>query len=166
MRSATASTMRRRLVGGLACLLALSVLINFAVLALLVLPGFSEIERQQAEQSLARVQDALRHDLDHVGSLANDYAVWDATWSYIQKPNDAYLYENYSAVPLENLGVDIVVLLDATVREVPRRDRHLGEGQHRAVAVDDDRLRARRPLVHGEDWHGPEGSPELGVAGG
>ncbi|MFO1036710.1 MAG: ATP-binding protein [Geminicoccaceae bacterium] len=110
--------MRRRLVGGLACLLALSVLINFAVLALLVLPGFSEIERQQAEQSLARVQDALRHDLDHVGSLANDYAVWDATWSYIQKPNDAYLYENYSAVPLENLGVDIVVLLDATGKVV------------------------------------------------
>lgn len=55
---------------------------------------FSELERQNTEQNVNRVINALSDEVSDLDTFTNDYASWDDTYAFIESNSSAYITSN------------------------------------------------------------------------
>jgi sensor domain CHASE-containing protein len=101
-----------KLVCALLAVIVLSAGMNYLALRATVLPGFEQIEHDNAERNLLRVSDAISNELQHLMKSTRDWAFWDDTYSFAIGENDAYIEENLRFDTFESLGVDLTVFVD------------------------------------------------------
>jgi diguanylate cyclase (GGDEF)-like protein/PAS domain S-box-containing protein len=83
-----------------------------------VLDSFRQLERDAANHSLDQILNAFQADLDHLAVSVRDYARWDDAYSFALDHNERFTQSNFAPDSLENMGVDVVWMLDASDREV------------------------------------------------
>ena len=81
-----------------------------------VMDSFRQLERDAANHSLDQVLNALQADLEHLAISVRDYARWDDAYAYAIDHNERFTQSNFAPDSLENMGVDVVWMLDASAR--------------------------------------------------
>lgn len=84
---------------------------SYAVQRWITLPGFAEVEHDEALDDLARCQHAIQHDTQFLSNSANDYAAWDDTYSFIENANEEYKSENLIPETFENLKLNLIAFI-------------------------------------------------------
>ncbi len=103
-------------------LMIVSVSINGAIHRFIFAPGFLFLEQREAEKNLNRPLDALKNELVHLSSMANDWATWDDTYRYMRLKDPAYRASNLE--PMETYQVNrlnVMLVCDTQGNVVWRR---------------------------------------------
>ena len=88
------------------------VTMTYAVQALVVMPAFVELERQDASRDVNRCVDALERDVDNLSNLASDWGSWDETYQYAQDHNPTFVECNLIDEAFGNSHVNLICILD------------------------------------------------------
>ena len=88
------------------------VTMTYAVQALVVMPAFVELERQDAARDVSRCVDALERDVDNLSNLASDWGSWDETYQYAQDHNPTFVECNLIDEAFGNSHVNLICVLD------------------------------------------------------
>ena len=102
-------TLRRKtlLVVGVA-MLALSAAL-YAVVSRLVRGSFSDLERKETREDVARVVQAFNDVVSRLDLFSRDYAEWDDTYVYVQGRNPSYLETTVTDRALAYLRLNLIV---------------------------------------------------------
>ncbi|WP_233547101.1 EAL domain-containing protein [Exiguobacterium sp. AM39-5BH] len=72
-----------------------------------------EQDRQTVESQIASVSETLANRKSTLERTLIDWAVWNDTYTFVQRRNAAYIQSNISEQSLENLSVNAIVYLDS-----------------------------------------------------
>jgi PAS domain S-box-containing protein len=100
-------------------LLGYSILIVFGLTIIVVaqsilLPGLAQIEANEMQKDLQRVNLMLQYQLNTMRVTASDWAEWDDTYAFMDNGNPAFLESNFPPETLSGLNFDAVVLVDTS----------------------------------------------------
>ena len=115
-----------------------------------VMDSFRQLERDAANHSLDQVLNALQADLEHLAISVRDYARWDDAYAYAIDHNERFTQSNFAPDSLENMGVDVVWMLDASDHEIlslmanPKQARRIERPANPALT---DMLRQHLPRI-------------------
>jgi PAS domain S-box-containing protein len=87
-----------------------SIVVLCIALSVLVSRDFQALEVQYARQDVQRALDALSSDLENLTIAAQEYAEWDDTYEFVERPNPDYVRSNlidrtFSALRLNALAI-------------------------------------------------------------
>src|SRR6478735_1262744 len=77
-----------------------------------VMDSFRQLERDAANHSLDQVLNAFQADLEHLAVSVRDYARWDDAYAFAVDHNERFTQSNFAPESLDNMGVDVVWMLD------------------------------------------------------
>jgi sensor domain CHASE-containing protein len=80
--------------------------------------SFASIEADEARQSTERVRQALQADLHQLDVAAEDNALWDDLYEFVQGGRPDFLEHSFSRRSLDNIHVDVVWVFDDAGRTV------------------------------------------------
>jgi diguanylate cyclase (GGDEF)-like protein/PAS domain S-box-containing protein len=83
-----------------------------------VMDSFRHLEQEAAHHSLDQVLNAFQADLDHLAISVREYARWDETYQYALDRNERFTRSNLLPESLQNMGVDVVWMLDPSDRDI------------------------------------------------
>ena len=92
-------------------LIVMLVFISFATRTVLM-DGFSTLEKGLVETNLARVQNAIAHEIGSLGMTTSAWASWDETYRFVVRRNMSYVESNIRSGMFSNLDLDVVLFLD------------------------------------------------------
>lgn len=84
---------------------------SYLVQQRITLPGFAEVEYQEAQDDLARCREAIRQDTQFLSNSANDYGAWDDTFAFIEDGNAEFQSENLIPETFENLRLNLLTFI-------------------------------------------------------
>lgn len=99
-------------------LILLVVLIPFFVLGdylirfQVILPGFAELERQEAAKDIARCKNAIEREILHVEKLTTDWALWDDLYQYASDGNAAFVESNFKWETMTATGIHLMYVMN------------------------------------------------------
>ncbi len=93
--------------------LALSIVLNYGVVRMIVFPRFAEIERTEAQKNLQRVQRAIQNELTHMDNTAQDWAHWTDTYQFIAGENPEFVENNLLYETFSGIGVTLMNFYDS-----------------------------------------------------
>jgi diguanylate cyclase (GGDEF)-like protein len=100
-----------------ACLAAVVLIVGVFYAARTVLShSFASIEADEARQSTERVRQALQADLHQLDVAAEDNALWDDLYDFVQGNRPDFLDHTFSRRSLDNIHVDVVWVFDDSGR--------------------------------------------------
>ncbi|MHA7000598.1 putative bifunctional diguanylate cyclase/phosphodiesterase [Aeromonas schubertii] len=73
---------------------------------------FSRWQAHHHQESLDRASLYLASQQQALSTMANDYAAWLDTWTFMEQGGQNYLNTNYTKDSLENLSVNLVLFID------------------------------------------------------
>lgn len=85
---------------------------------LIIMPSFYELEREHAQDSIRRAQEALQGEIDHLGVACRDWASWDDTYDYVVSRDRSYEVANLQPTSCLNLEINAQFLFDAEGRQI------------------------------------------------
>lgn len=74
--------------------------------------GFTNIENQKVKESLGRLTDIYKFDLDTLSSKISDWSSWDDTYKFIVDKNEAYIQSNLVYSTLVNLKINYMIFVN------------------------------------------------------
>lgn len=86
----------------------------YLVAAKILFYNFARAEQHLIQLNLQRVEGAIKQDLNQLQSKIYEYAHWNDTYNFVKKRNADYLKVSWSNVPLTNLKLNIVALVDVS----------------------------------------------------
>ena len=92
--------------------------------------SFRQLERDAANHSLDQVLNAFQADLEHLAVSVRDYARWDDAYAYAVDRNERFTQSNFAPESLENMGVDVVWMLDASDRDILSLELNRKQARH------------------------------------
>jgi len=92
--------------------ISLFVVVGVWVAQSIIFPPFKEADFENSRKNLYRGINALLDEVDQLESVTIDWAEWDDTYSYINKPNDSYEKSNLVASTFENYDIDVIVMMN------------------------------------------------------
>ena len=75
--------------------------VNYGLQQKVILPSFSQLEREQAKNDLNRVIDVIQRESQHIEMFAADWSSWNDTYEFVQTPNSDYIRSNLAWGSLE-----------------------------------------------------------------
>jgi sensor domain CHASE-containing protein len=100
-----------------ACLAAMVLIVGVFYAARTVLShSFASIEADEARQSTERVRQALQADLHQLDVAAEDNALWDDLYDFVQGNRPDFPDHTFSRRSLDNIHVDVVWVFDDSGR--------------------------------------------------
>lgn len=85
-------------------------IVTMIILYFILIREFSRIEDERLATNITRTINSLNEEYEKIGTKLNDWATWDDTYRFVQKPNQAYLNSNLSNDALSLLDIDFVVI--------------------------------------------------------
>ncbi len=82
------------------------------VASTIVLDGFTQLEKKEAERNVERVRGAFFNYLDEYKAIHYERAVWDETYDFITKPNSQYPNRNLRPEDFHLLKTNFILLLN------------------------------------------------------
>lgn len=78
----------------------------------MILPGFVELERSEAEKDITRCLSALKTEINHVEKLATDWGAWDDLYQFVVDGKDDFVESNFQWQTLLNTGIHLMYVID------------------------------------------------------
>ncbi|HIK10422.1 MAG TPA: histidine kinase [Oscillatoriaceae cyanobacterium M33_DOE_052] len=82
------------------------------VASTIVLDGFTQLEKKEAERNVERVRGAFFNYLDEYKAIHYERAVWDETYAFITNPNAQYPNRNLRPEDFHLLKTNFILLLN------------------------------------------------------
>ena len=92
-----------------------------------LLNKFNVIEKGQVESDLAKVSSSINIAVDDLEKTATDYAVWDATYQFVQDHNPDFLSENITQDNFSNLNLYFWIIADSQAKLLFAREYSGGQ---------------------------------------
>jgi sensor domain CHASE-containing protein len=99
---------RQKCAAAIALSLAISALLNVAVLRFSVFPSFIEIERRGAESDIHRAVAAIDAQSDKLSLSVFVYSTWDDSYAFAKNGTSGYVEENLTSLAADNMKVDFI----------------------------------------------------------
>jgi signal transduction histidine kinase len=99
---------RQKCAAAIALSLAISALLNVAVLRFSVFPSFIEIERRGAESDIRRALAAIAAQSDKLSLSVFVYSTWDDSYAFARNGTSGYVEENLTSLAADNMKVDFI----------------------------------------------------------
>ena len=103
---------RQKCAVAIATSLAISALLNVAVLRFSVFPSFIELENHEATSDVHRAVAAIEAKIANTSVTVNDYSSWDDTYAFALEGGDDYLEENYTQDAIGHLNLALISIRD------------------------------------------------------
>jgi sensor domain CHASE-containing protein len=84
----------------------------FGLVFVITTRSFGEVEQRTGFEQLDRIESSLRAEHEQLVGVAADWAPWDETYGFVQRPNKKYVEDNLSPEALANLRSDVFVFID------------------------------------------------------
>ena len=94
-----------------AVLIALNVVL-YATSSVLLLRNVHKLEESYVLQDIEHVEQAIATEFASLSTIAQDYAEWDDTYSFLERPNPDYIQSNFVNTTFAYLHLNFMVLLD------------------------------------------------------
>lgn len=104
----------RRLLGFLALLIALFVTGDYFLRFHMILPGFAELEQQEAAKNITRCKTAIAREILHIEKLSTDWAVWDDLYQYAVDGNEPFVTSNFQWDTLPTTGIHLIYVINSS----------------------------------------------------
>ena len=105
--------LRYRILLVLSGLVAVQLVICFAIGRLVILPNFESLEREKALTNLSRCRDAIEAEAQHLSTFGADWAAWDDTYRFVVDGNEDYIRSNLDFVTLEEISkLNLLYIVD------------------------------------------------------
>jgi signal transduction histidine kinase len=116
----------------LACLIAASYVISSTIL----LNGFTELEREETQEDIRRVQDVLAEDLTGLNRTLSGWAANDETYAFVEDANPEYVNNKLRDLALRDLHLNLIAFVRSSGRVMFEKAIDLDTGQ--AVPIPPD----------------------------
>lgn len=74
--------------------------------------SYFEIEERQFQDELSSLNEIVKDEFDDLDYILNDWAVWDATYNFVQGNDKNYLEENLQQDIFSDLDLEYIYILD------------------------------------------------------
>ena len=78
----------------------------------LFMNGYLNLENQEIDANVRRLQYTLDNEIDFLGKLTNDWAAWDDTYDFMQNYSHEYINSNLVDDTYSELGLNFIFFLD------------------------------------------------------
>jgi two-component system NtrC family sensor kinase len=103
---------RTKMISLLALLFAVLIALEIAVQKQVLMPSFSQLEREDADTSMKRIAFALDMALESLELSAADWGNWADVYQFVQTPNTAFVKTNITPVAMKQLKVNAMLIVD------------------------------------------------------
>jgi sensor domain CHASE-containing protein len=86
--------------------------LNWAIHTRVIMPGFLEVERNQAAKSVKRTVAALNREIAGLDSLCADWADWDDSFQFIDDHNPDFIRSNLVAETFSSNHLNLLLFYD------------------------------------------------------
>ena len=83
--------------------------INFLIQRYIIYPSFLQMEYNEAGENLKRIFQAIDREIVHLDAMCGDWALWDDTYSFINKPSKQYIASNLNQETLASNHLNLLV---------------------------------------------------------
>jgi two-component system, sensor histidine kinase and response regulator len=110
-------TIRAKVIALVASLFLILGVAEIFVASRILLPSFAEVEQQESQTAMRRVNNALNLRLDGLEVSAKDWGDWSETYAFVQDRKEAFITSNVTPASLKQINVSaiLVVNLDGEV---------------------------------------------------
>ena len=77
-----------------------------------ILPGFEELERQEAIKDITRCTSSIEREYRHVEKLATDWALWDDLYQFVADGNETFVTSNFQWNTLVKTGIHLMYVIN------------------------------------------------------
>jgi sensor domain CHASE-containing protein len=85
------------------------VLVVYLIFNSIIKSSITELEHQDVQENLERVQSAIVGDLDKMASIAEDWGAWDDTYYFVNDKNERYVKNNLQIETFLNLKLNVMI---------------------------------------------------------
>lgn len=114
-------TLRTKTLTVIGATLAALIAVFYTISATVIRKGFADVERQDTQRNVRTAVSALSERLTHLENMVDDWAVWDDTYDFINRPTSAYIKSNLVAPTFANLGLNLFLVANSSGRIVYAR---------------------------------------------
>ncbi|WP_017304599.1 adenylate/guanylate cyclase domain-containing protein [Spirulina subsalsa] len=83
----------------------------YSSLSVILLQSFAQLETQNTERDVRRVEKALAQELSQLGVTNKDWSHWDATYQFFLDQNEEYIAENLEESTFLTLQLNLVLMI-------------------------------------------------------
>lgn len=105
------------------------IIVIFLIFYQIVFKSFTQIEKQNTEKNVARVQAYLAEKLSQLSSKTKDWARWDDTYNFVKNPNQNYQQKNLYPSMFETLQVNLMLFYNSQNQSVLNLSYNLEAGK-------------------------------------
>jgi sensor domain CHASE-containing protein len=102
---------------------------DWGVQEMIVLPGFLQLEQQEAQENMHQASAALAKEAEVLSSQCHDWAAWDDTYRFIIDRNQNYQKANLVAESYTGLKLNLILFYDEDGNYVAGQGYDLGAKQ-------------------------------------
>ncbi|NJN63347.1 MAG: hypothetical protein HC795_19160, partial [Coleofasciculaceae cyanobacterium RL_1_1] len=84
----------------------------YATSSVLLLRNVHKLEESYVLQDIEHVEQAITTEFASLSTIAQDYAEWDDTYNFLERPNPDYIQSNFVNTTFAYLHLNFMVLLD------------------------------------------------------
>ncbi len=88
--------------------------VQFIAARLVLLEGYSRLERDKTLTKVGSAVSLLEEQSRQLDSITADWAHWDDTYQYMVEPGQNYIDSNYTDDTFDNLNVNAFLLVDTS----------------------------------------------------
>ena len=103
---------RTKMISLLALLFMVLIVLEISIQKQVLMPSFAELEREDAQTSMKRIDYALDTTLESIESMTGDWGNWADAYHFVQSPNEDFVKTNVTAASMKQLKVNAILIVD------------------------------------------------------
>src|SRR5271170_938416 len=112
----------------LALLFTVLIVLEISIQKQVLMPSFAELERDDAQTSMRRIDYALDMALENLELSAADWGNWADVYDFVQSRNPDFVTVNITPVAMKQLKVNAMLIVDLNGTYVSSSARSLDTG--------------------------------------
>ncbi|HEX2922445.1 MAG TPA: CHASE4 domain-containing protein [Chloroflexota bacterium] len=129
-------TLRKKTIALIAVLLLIVICSLYVASETILLSGFSKLEDRETQQNVQRVVNSLDDELTALVEKTPDWAVWDDTYDYMERPNREYAEKNFMLRSFADPKLNFIILVTLSGEVALGKGYDLESGMELAVPDD------------------------------
>lgn len=125
---------------------------EFIIQRLIIFPAFLELEKNEAQNNMNRVTEALENEISHLDTLCNDWATWDDTYDFIDTLSEDYIHSNLPDQIFYESGLSVIYIFDSEKKVVWGQAFDIAQGKEVYInELSSDSISDDHPLLLMDD---------------
>ena len=104
--------LRKKTILAIAITFIVTLTVGYIYTHTLFMNGYLNLEEQEIDANVRRLQYTLNNEIDFLGKLTNDWAAWDDTYDFMQNYSHKYINSNLVDDTYSELGLNFIFFLD------------------------------------------------------